>query len=66
MKRILMITVILSVIAVAVFGCLMIFEVISAETAISSLTKIVGAFVLLGGCTALISFVLRSNKSPPD
>lgn len=54
------------VLAIAVIGCLYIFELMSYEYALSSLLKIVGATVLLGGCSALIAFLVRSKKEPPS
>jgi len=62
MKHIITITAILTVITVAVTGCLYIFEIISADTAISNLSKIVAVIVLLGGCSALVAVITRSRK----
>jgi len=61
MKQILSITLVLVVLAVAILGCLAIFEVVSYEYAMTGLLKIVAAFVLLGGCSALITFLMRSK-----
>lgn len=61
MKQILMITAILSILAVALFGCLYIFEVLSYESALSNLMKFVAAIVLLGGCSALVMALMRSK-----
>ena len=61
MKQILMITAILSILAVALFGCLYIFEVLSYESAMSNLFKFVAAIVLLGGCSALVMALMRSK-----
>jgi len=61
MKQILMITAILSILAVALFGCLYIFEVLSYESALSNLVKFVAAIVLLGGCSALVMALMRSK-----
>ena len=65
MKKILTITVVLSVFAVATVGCLYIFDMLSYEDAMSNLLKVVAAIVLLGGCSALIAFLMRTNKEPP-
>jgi hypothetical protein len=66
MKKILIITIVLSVFAAATLGCLYIFEIMSFENAVSSLLKVVAAIVLLGGCSAFVAFLLRSNKESPD
>ena len=65
MKKILTITVVLSVCAVATVGCLYIFDILSYEDAASNLLEVVAVIVLLGGCSALIAFLMRSNKKPP-
>jgi len=65
MKQIVTITAILAVITIAIFGCLYIFEVISPETALSNLVKVVAAIVLLGGCSALVTLLTGSKKEPP-
>ena len=51
MKQIAIITVILTVITIAVFGCLYIFEFLSYESAWNNLAKVVAAIVLLGVCS---------------
>lgn len=61
MKQILMITAILSILAVALFGSLFIFEVLTYESAMSNLLKFVGAIVLLGGCSAAVMMLMRSK-----
>jgi len=65
MKKIFTIAVVLSVFAVATVGCLYIFDMLSYEDSLSSLLKIVAAIALLGGCSALVAFLLRSSKEPP-
>ena len=65
MKKILTITVVLSVFAAATVGCLYIFDILSYEDSVSNLLKVVAAIVLLGGCSALVAFLMRSNKEPP-
>ena len=62
MKQIVTVTAILSVLTIAIFGCLVIFELMTFDAALSNLLKIVAAIVLLGGCSALITFVLRSRE----
>jgi uncharacterized SAM-binding protein YcdF (DUF218 family) len=66
MKQILTITVVLAVFAIAIVGSLYIFEVLSYEVAMSNLLKAVAAIVLLGGCSAVIAFLMRSRKEPPN
>jgi hypothetical protein len=65
MKQIVIITAVLAVITIAIFGCLYIFELMSPEIALTNLTKVVAAIVLLGGCSALISFLTVNKKEPP-
>ena len=65
MKKILTITVVLSICAAATVGCLYIFDILSYEDSVSNLLKLVAVIVLLGGCSALIAFLMRSNKQPP-
>ena len=65
MKKILVITAVLSVIAIGTVGCLYIFEVLNYEDSLSNLVKVVGAIVLLGGCSALIVGLMGSGKKPP-
>lgn len=62
MKQIVLVTAILCVLAVAILGSLSIFEVMSYDAALSGLLKTVSAVVLLGGCSALIMFLVRSKK----
>ena len=65
MKQIAIISAVLAVLATATMGCLYLFEVMSFDAAMTGLMKIVGAIVLLGGCSALIALLLRANKEPP-
>jgi len=65
MKKIVTITAVLAVITAATVGCLYIFGVLSFEVAMSNLLKVVAAIVLLGGCSALIAFLMDSRKEPP-
>jgi len=61
MKRIISISAVLIVLAIAIFGCLVIFEFVSMDDALSNLSKIVAMVVLLGGCVAVIT-MLSSKK----
>ena len=48
-----------------IVGCLYIFEVLSYDNSVSILLKAVAAIVLLGGCSALVAFLMRPKKEPP-
>lgn len=65
MRNIVIIFATLAVICIAVVGILYIFEVRTFDESFVLLTKALGALVLLGGCTALISFLLKGfgNKT---
>jgi ABC-type transport system involved in multi-copper enzyme maturation permease subunit len=65
MKKTILITVVLAIIPVAIVGCLAIFEVISMDVAGPTLVKVVLAILLLGGCTALIGFLVGTMKKKP-
>jgi len=66
MKQILTVTFVLAVLAIAIVGSLYIFEVLNYEAAMSNLLKVVAAIVLLGSCSAVIAFLMRSKKEPPN
>jgi len=66
MKQIVTISAILAIIAVAIFGCLYIFGLISPEIATSNFAKVIAAIALLGGCSALVMAVTGSKKEPRD
>jgi type IV secretory pathway VirB2 component (pilin) len=66
MKQIVSISAVLAVISVAIFGCLYIFGLMSPEAALSNLLKVVAAIALLGGCSALVVFLMGSKKEPTD
>jgi len=66
MKKIFIVTVVLSVFALATIGCLYIFGIMSYEDSVSNLLKVLAALALLGGCSALIAFLMPSNKESPD
>ncbi len=62
MKQIFTITVVLSVLAIAIVGSMFIFEVTSFEDARSNLLKVVGGIVLLGASSAVISALTGAKK----
>lgn len=66
MKQIVSISAVLAVIAVAIFGCLYIFSLMSPEAVLSNLVKVLAAIVLLGGCSALVVFLTGNKKEPTD
>lgn len=59
MKGIATVAGVLLVIAIAIVGCLLIFDVISFGVATSNLLKVTAAIVLLGICAALIAILAR-------
>ena len=62
MKPIISITVLLAILALAIIGVLYIFEMISVGYATSTLIKVEAAIILLGGCSALVALLTRSEK----
>ena len=67
MRSILRIFSFFAILTVAVLGCLLIFEINTSEESVQLGTKILAAIVLLGGCSALMSFLLSSmNGKPPE
>ena len=66
MKQILTLSIVLVVLAVAIIGCMYIFDMSSYENAVSNLMKTVAAIILLGGCSAVIAFLMRSKNEPPS
>ena len=66
MKQILTICGLLVVMLVAVVGCMVIFDVMSMESAESIVLKFGGAIVLLGVCSALIMMLTGGGKSSGD
>ena len=62
MKQILTITVVLIVLAVAIVGCLFIFDLMSLDDATSNVLKVGGAILLLGACSAAISALMGAKK----
>jgi len=63
MKQILTITVVLAILAIAIVGCLFIFEVMSFDDASSTLLKVVGGILLLGACSAAITALMGATKN---
>ena len=61
MKQILTIAGLLIVLAIAIFGCLLIFGIISLESAGGNLLKIIAAISLLGGCAVLVGLLMRKD-----
>ena len=66
MKKVLVLSVIFAVIAVAVLGSLMIFEILSLEQGFNYLVKALAAIVLLGGASAVILLVMGDNRETGD
>ena len=61
MRNIVLIFSTLAVLCIAVVGTLYIFEVRTFDQSIELLAKALGAIVLLGGCTSLISVLLKGS-----
>ena len=59
MKQIMTIAGFLIVLAIAIFGCLLIFGIITFESAGGSFIKMIAAVALLGGCAALVGLLMR-------
>lgn len=66
MRQILLICAFFLVLLLATIGCLLIFDVVSFETARSSAIRFGSAIVLLGGCVALLNLVIGRGKQPRD
>jgi hypothetical protein len=62
MKQIMTIAGFLIVLAIAIFGCLLIFGVITFESAGGSFIKMIAAIALLGGCAALIGLLMAKKE----
>jgi len=62
MKPIVTITVLLAILAFAIIGVLYIFEMITVDSATSTLLKVEAAIILLGGCSALVALLTKSRK----
>ena len=66
MKKVLVLSVIFAVIAVAGLGSLMIFEILGLEQGFNYLIKALAAIVLLGGAAAVILLVMGGNQNTGD
>ena len=62
MRQIVMVCGILIVLLLATLGCLFIFGIMSMDSAVSSLLKFGAAIVLLGGCAAAITLMMRKKE----
>ena len=62
MKKIIVSTAVLLVIAIAVIGCMIIFGALSMDYGMDVLLKVGAAILLLGGCSILISFLFKQNS----
>jgi hypothetical protein len=51
------------VLTIAVFGCLIIFEVMSTDKAMGYMLKSAAAIVLLGVCSILLTFLFKSDSN---
>ena len=66
MKQVLTICGLLMVLLLAIVGCLVIFDVMSMDAALSALLKFGGAIILLGVCSVLVMMLMGSNKGSGD
>ncbi len=66
MKKVLVLSIIFAVIAVAGLGSLMIFEILSLEQGFNYLIKALAAIVLLGGASAVIVLVMGGSQDTGD
>jgi len=66
MQKIAIICAFFIVIMAAVLGLMIIFEMMSFETGVSSMLKFGGAIVVLGVASALISLMTKSNSDDKD
>ena len=67
MKHILTIGAILATMAIAIFGLMYIFDVMSGDVAGENLLKVLGGIVLLGACSAVITLLTKPKQSQnPD
>jgi len=66
MKQILSICGFLVILLVAIVGCMVIFDVMSMESAESVVLKFGGAIVLLGVCSALVMMLMGGDKDSQD
>ena len=66
MKQILSICGFLLILLIAIVGCMVIFDVMSMESAESVVLKFGGAIVLLGVCSALAMKMMGDEKGSGD
>ena len=63
MQKIAIVCAFFVVVLVAVVGLLIIFDMLSFETGMSMMLKFGAAIVLLGACSALISFMMGAKNN---
>ena len=51
------------VLTIAVFGCMIIFDVMSMDKAVGYILKSAAAIVLLGVCSILLTFLFKSDSN---
>ena len=61
MRQIAIVSAFFIVILVAVVGLLIIFDIMTFDSGMSMMLKFGAAIVLLGACSALISFMMRAK-----
>jgi len=66
MKNIAVITAVLSVIAAGIIGLMVLFDFMQADGVVIVLLKVIGGFVILGGCAAAISALMPAQKESQD
>lgn len=59
MKQVLSVAGVLLLIAVAIFGCLLIFGVMSIDAVLGNMLKIVAAIILLSICWGLVGLLMN-------
>jgi len=62
MKKIIVATAVVFVLAIALIGCMIIFGALSMDYGLNLLLKVGAAVLLLGGCSALLSYLLNRNS----
>lgn len=62
MNKTLVITAFFAIITAAVFGFLVIFDVMSLNASLRLLVKFEAAIALLGGCTLLLTYLFKKNS----
>jgi len=61
MKKTIIITAFFAILTLAVFGCIIIFGVMSTDASLELLLKSEAAILLLGGCAILIASLFKGN-----